>query len=62
MKMMFQQGTGGNISEFYELRQYLIAKLLWNPDADVNALMDDFLDGYYGPAANYIREYIDNYA
>ena len=48
MKMMFQQGTGGNNSEFYELRQYLIAKLLWNPDADVDALMDDFLQGYYG--------------
>ena len=59
MKMMFQQGTGGNISEFYELRQYLIAKLLWNPDADVKALMDNFLNGYYGQAANYIREYIE---
>ncbi len=59
MKMMFQQGTGGNISEFYELRQYLIAKLLWNPDADVNALTSDFLNGYYGPAAKYILQYIN---
>jgi len=59
MKMMFQQGTGGNISEFYELRQYIIAMLLWNPDADVKALIDNFLDGYYGPAAIYIREYIN---
>jgi len=59
IKMMFQQGTGGNISEFYELRQYLIAKLLWNPDADVDALMNDFLGGYYGPASVYIKDYID---
>lgn len=58
MKMMFQQGTGGNISEFYELRQYLIAKLLWNPDADFQALTDDFLRGYYGPAFPYIGQYI----
>ncbi len=59
MKMMFQQGTGGNKSEFYEFRQYLIAKLLWNPDADVNALMDDFLKGYYGPASQFIGQYIE---
>jgi hypothetical protein len=58
MKMMFQQGTGGNISEFYELRQYLIAKLLWNPDADVQVLTDDFLKGYYGTAAGHISQYI----
>jgi hypothetical protein len=58
MKMMFQQGTGGNISEFYELRQYLIAKLLWNPDADVQALTDDFLQGFYGPASSFIVQYI----
>ncbi|MBM3435067.1 MAG: DUF4838 domain-containing protein, partial [Bacteroidetes bacterium] len=59
IKMMFQQGTGGNVSEFYELRQYLIAKLLWNPDADLDALMDEFLSGYYGPASGYIMDYID---
>ena len=58
IRMMFQQGTGGNISEFYELRQYLIAKLLWNPDADVKALTDDFLRGFYGPASSYISQYI----
>ncbi len=59
MKMMFQQGSGGIKSEFYELRQYLDAKLLWNPDADVNAIIDDFVNGYYGPAGKYIRQYID---
>ncbi len=59
MQMMFQQGSGGLISEFVELRTYIIAKLLWNPDADVDAIIDDFVEGYYGPAGKYIRQYID---
>ncbi len=59
MQMMFQQGSGGLISEFVELRTYIIAKLLWNPDADVEAIIDDFVEGYYGPAGKYIRQYID---
>ena len=57
--MMFQQGSGRSISEFHELRTYLIAKLLWNVDADVDALMDDFLAGYYGAAGPFLRDYID---
>ncbi len=59
MQMMFQQGSGGLVSEFYELRQYIIAKLLWNPDVDVDAIIDDFVKGYYGSAGKYIRQYID---
>ncbi len=45
--------------EFAELRGYLLAKLMWDPNEDVSALMDDFLDGYYGPAGRPIRRYID---
>ncbi len=59
MKMMFQQGSGGLKSEFYELRQYLDAKLLWNPDANVDSIINDFVNGYYGPAGKYIKQYID---
>ncbi|MEZ5195646.1 MAG: DUF4838 domain-containing protein [Bacteroidales bacterium] len=59
IQMMFQQGSGGLISEFVELRTYIIAKLLWNPDANAEAIMDDFLLGYYGPAGKYLRQYID---
>jgi hypothetical protein len=59
VRMMFQQGCGGNIGEFSELRAYIIAKLLWNPDANVDAIMDDFFNGYYGAAGKHIRTYID---
>jgi hypothetical protein len=33
--------------------------LLWNPDENVDTLMNDFLHGYYGAAGPYIRNYID---
>lgn len=56
---VFEQGTGTPHGEFVELRGYLIAKLLWDPYADVDSLMDDFLRGYYGVAAPHIRAYID---
>lgn len=59
IKMMFQQGSGGLISEFYELRQYLIARLLWDPDADADVLMDDFVYSYYGSAGDFIMQYIN---
>lgn len=56
---VFEQGLGSPHGEFAELRGYLIAKLLWNPDANVDSLMTDFLQGYYGDAASPIRRYID---
>jgi hypothetical protein len=60
VKMMFQQGAGGNrATEFGELRTYLIAKLLWNPNINFDSTLNDFLNGYYGKAGIYIREYID---
>ncbi len=45
-------------SELFELRSYLTAKLLWNPQADFDALLQDFLDGYYEEAGPYIGKYI----
>ena len=60
---MFEQGNYQSLSgEFGELRGYLLAKLLWNPDmteAEYNAHMDEFLRDYYGAGWKYIREYID---
>ena len=45
--------------EFSELRAYVLAKLLWNPDCDMEAVIDDFMYGYYGRAGQYVREYFD---
>lgn len=57
---LFEQGANeGPHAEFGELRSWLIAKLLWNPDQAVEPLLDDFFAGYYGAAAGPIREYFN---
>lgn len=61
VKGIYEQGNSKSISgEFGEMCAYLIAKLLWDPYADVEYHMMDFMRAYYGEeAAEYIREYID---
>ncbi|MCK5469003.1 MAG: DUF4838 domain-containing protein, partial [Cyclobacteriaceae bacterium] len=56
---MFEQGNREVGGEFAELRAYLISKLLWDPNLNVDTLMNDFLAGYYGVAAKPICKYID---
>ncbi|MBO4345988.1 MAG: DUF4838 domain-containing protein, partial [Victivallales bacterium] len=48
-------------ADFAELKGWLGAKLMWNPDADANAYLDDFFgtDGYYGAAGPIVRRYFD---
>jgi len=58
-RMMFQQGSGRSWSDLSDLKQYLIAKLLWNPDLDADSVSNRFLGLYYGDAAPYIRGYYD---
>ena len=59
MGMLEQGDYQTRTCELKELRAYLVSKLLWNPDEDVEAIIREFTDGYYGPAGRYIREYID---
>ena len=46
-------------SELAELRTWIMAKTLWNPAYDTDKAIDEFLAGYYGPAAAPIRKYIN---
>jgi hypothetical protein len=55
--MMFQQCSGRSWSDLIELKQYIIAKLLWNPDINVDSLARRFINIYYGPAAPFIEKY-----
>jgi len=41
------------------LRAYVLAKLLWNPDTDVQKHTSEFLKAYYGEAAPGIKAYLD---
>lgn len=57
---LFEQGdAGSSCGELVELRAWLLAHLMWNPAGDANALIAEFLNGYYGPAALPIQQYID---
>lgn len=56
--MHFSQIAGSRGGDFAELRAYMVSKLMWNPEADSDSLMERFLNGYYEEAAPYIYEYI----
>jgi hypothetical protein len=59
VKGIFEQGAYQSYgAEMAELRAWVLAKLLWNPNRDGQKLIDEFIDGYYGPAAPHIREYL----
>jgi hypothetical protein len=60
VKGLFEQGAYQSFgSEFSELRAWVLAQLLWNPRQDDRALINEFLDGYYGAAAPAIRRHLE---
>jgi len=60
VKGIFEQGAyTTNGAEMAELRAWVLAKLLWDPSRYGQQLIDEFIDGYYGPAAGHIRDYLN---
>jgi hypothetical protein len=58
---LFEQGNyspGGN-GELGPLRAYLLAKLLWDPNTDIQRHTTEFLNAYYQTAAPYLQQYLD---
>ena len=49
------QGSGG---ELCELRQYLAARLMWDPQQDETVIRREFCEGYYGAAAEPVLEFL----
>ncbi len=45
--------------EFAELRCYMLARLMWNPDEDIDKLMYEFCEAYYGDGAQNIVDFIN---
>lgn len=43
------------------MRGYMYHRLMWNPDLDENALMEDYIEHYYGAAADSVREFMRLY-
>ena len=58
VNMHFSQIASNRGGDFAELRTYLVSKLMWNPDIDVDATMQFFLNHYYGEAGHYIYRYL----
>lgn len=60
VKGVFEQGANppGGGGEFAELRAWVLAKLLWNPNLDADALIEEFMHGVYGRGAKPLLRYI----
>ena len=54
MEMGQYDAYGG---EFFELKQWMFAKLLWNPSDNPDSLAHDFIYGFYGKAADNVMQY-----
>ena len=50
------RGVPANFNDLYVFVQ---SHLMWDPKADVEALIDEFMGAYYGAAAPQVREYFD---
>ncbi|MEI6061348.1 MAG: DUF4838 domain-containing protein [Bacteroidota bacterium] len=55
----FQQTNTMKGNEMAELKAYLLARLLWNPDVNLDSVKNVFLNGYYAESAPFMHQYID---
>ena len=52
---VFEEGEG---QDFCEMKNWVLLKLMWNPDLDTEFLMNEFAEGYYGKeVAPFLMEY-----
>ena len=56
---VFNQGTFNTsaLTRFDDLKQYLNAKLMWDVNADYEALIQDYFDFYFGDASEAMMKY-----
>ena len=59
--VMMQSTWNGNNIWHSLLNNYVAAKILWNPDQDVNAIANEFISLYYKEAAEEVKEFIDEW-
>ncbi len=43
---LFEEGEGDDLAD---MRNWVLLRLMWEPELDENALITEFCDGYYGP-------------
>lgn len=60
VKSLFEQGCSqGEHADFAELKTWLLAKLMWNPDSSMEELLERFFGAFYGKASGIARKYFD---
>jgi hypothetical protein len=57
--VMIQANYTGFGGDLVVLKNWVWSKLMWNPDLDIDALIKEFCDGYYGPASADIQDYVN---
>lgn len=58
--MLYEQGAYQGVhGDWAELKAWLLAKYLWNPDYDEETLLNRFFTNFYGPAAPVMRRAFD---
>jgi hypothetical protein len=58
VNMHFSQIGGSKGGDFSELRSFVVAKLMWDVNCNVDSLIQSFLKGYYGDAAPFLYQYM----
>jgi hypothetical protein len=57
-RWIFEQHSS-NPSELFEMRSYIMAKLLWNPELNLLDLIEEFTAAYYKEAGPFIKAYVN---
>jgi uncharacterized protein DUF4838/glycosyl hydrolase family 67 len=57
---VFNQGTHrGTATDMTMLKQWVLARAMWNPERDSRKLIEEFCNGFYGPAGDDVLRAID---
>lgn len=56
---VFIESKEFTLNSLSALKTWIFTKKLWDPNLDINLLIEDFIAGYYGNAAPEMRKYVD---
>ena len=60
IKNIFRENTTGSaVRSFGALNAYIISELMWDVEADLNGLIDNFMENYYKSGAEYMKKALE---
>lgn len=62
-KYVFDQGTYNQSvgTDWFRLKEFIMAQLQWNVDQDMNQLINDFFENYFKDGAEPMMKYLESY-